>query len=140
MNSWFLIGIGLMKFKLNKPAREFVVGHASKFKLKDCAHITLKPDEQVTFVTKSGSEYDLARKDWGYYATPSLNGRLSLFRLRAVLIKNRVSKKYHLTLVEKGKERKFKSYLKIQDYTIVCWMDNDRELGKIERKMREAKR
>ena len=64
--------------------------------------IQLEPDEQVTFVTDSGSEYDVARKSWGYYATPSLNSRLAGFGLRGVLVRGDDGKAY-LFLVEMGK-------------------------------------
>jgi hypothetical protein len=53
-------------------------------------------------VTKSGAEYDVAAKDWGFYATPSLNGRLQQFGLRGVLIRNRGTGRYFVLLVEPG--------------------------------------
>ena len=74
-----------MKFTPIDPARVFSVGRGGRIQLKDTARITLEPDEQVTFVTRAGAEYDVVRKSWGYYATPSLNGRLRRFGLRAVL-------------------------------------------------------
>jgi len=60
----------------------------------------LAPNEQITFVTEAGNEYDVTRKDWGFYAAPSLNGRLADFYLRAVLVKNRADR-FFLMLVEK---------------------------------------
>src|SRR5204863_5563233 len=77
-----------MKLALTDPPREFGVGTGGAVRLKDCAHIALEPDEQVTFQTESGGEYDVVRKSWGFYATPSLNGRLERFNLRAVLVKS----------------------------------------------------
>jgi len=128
-----------MKLKLNNPPRVFTVGRNEKFDVKDCAHIELDANDQVTFVTESGSEYDVARKEWGFYATPSLNSRLPNFNLRAVLIKNIPSKKYYLILVERGKEKEFKSYMKVHEYIVVCWLDSDAELEKLEQKLKEAK-
>ena len=79
-----------MNINQRHPPREFEVGFEHKSILKDCGAIHLEPDEQITFVTAGGHEYDVARKDWGFYATPSLNGRLVKFALRAVLVRNRV--------------------------------------------------
>jgi hypothetical protein len=48
----------------------------------------LEPDEQVTLTTRR-RQYDVAPKEWGFYAAPSLNGRLPQFKLQAVLIATR---------------------------------------------------
>ncbi len=125
-----------MKFKLNEPPRVFTVGRAEKFNVKDCGQIELKPNEQITFKTESGSEYDVARKEWGYYATPSLNARLTSFGLRTALIKNEESKRYYIFLVEKDKEKDFQNYIKVHGSKLICWMDNDEDLSKIERLMK----
>ena len=122
-----------MKFDEKRPPRVFQVGNVEKFPMRDCGTLRLEPDEQVTFVTESGAEYDLARKDWGFYATPSLNGRLATFGLRAVLVKN-PSGRYFVLLVEKGKQPAFDAYVQSERLTIVCWMDSDANLKAIEDK------
>ena len=94
-----------------QPPRRFTVGNTVKFEMQDCGTVHLQPDEQVTFVTEQGAEYDLARKDWGFYATPSLNSRLFNFGLRGVLVKNRLGR-YFLMLVQQEKEASFNDYLK----------------------------
>src|SRR4051812_30774923 len=91
-----------MRIKLIEPPRVFRTGRGDPIEIKDCARIELAPDEQVTFVTPDGKEYDVARKSWGFYATPSLNGRLLDFGLRAVLVRSHVGKHY-LFLVESGR-------------------------------------
>jgi hypothetical protein len=116
-----------MKFDEKRPPRVFQVGNVEKFPMRDCGTLRLEPNEQVTFVTESGAEYDLARKDWGFYATPSLNGRLASFGLRAVLVKN-PSGRYFVLLVEKGKQAEFDAYVKSELLDIVCWMDSDEKL------------
>ena len=78
-----------MKFTPNDPPRLFEVEQG--IQLKDCGRLLLAPGEQVTFVTTSGGEYDVARTAWGFYATPSLNDRLKKFGLKAVLTKKRKS-------------------------------------------------
>lgn len=125
-----------MKQKLIEPPREFEVGWDEKIMLKDCAHIELAPDEQVTFKTESGAEYDVARKNWGFYATPSLNSRLTRFNLQAVLVKNRVDQ-FFVLLVEKGKENLFEKYMASEKMSIVTWLNETEALKKIQS---EAKR
>jgi hypothetical protein len=117
------------------PPREFEVGKAERIKLKDCAHIHLEADELVTFVTESGAEYDVARKSWGFYATPSLNGRLTQFGWRALLVKNPQGR-FYIFLVESGKEADCERYLKVEEHTVVCWLDSDQALETLEGKLR----
>ena len=127
----------VMKFKETIPPRIFETGKGEPTEIADCAHIELTPDEQVTFKTFSGAEYDVIRKSWGYYATPSLNGRLQGFGLRGVLVKS-LDSKYYILLVERGKEDCFQSYCDIQELTIVCWLDNDKELKTLEGKLNSS--
>lgn len=95
-----------------------------KFYIKDCGTVELDHDEQLTLTTPAGAEYDVARKDWGFYATPSLNGRLEQFGLRAVLIRNRGTGRYFLLLVESGKEAPFYGYCHQENLEIVAWLDS----------------
>lgn len=112
-----------MKFEPRQPPRLFKVGNAVKFDMKDCGTLRLEPDEQITFVTGSGAEYDVARKDWGFYATPSLNGRLEQFGLRGVLIKNRGTGRYFILLVERGCEALFDAYCEQENLAVIAWLD-----------------
>ena len=120
-----------MEFLENKPPRAYEVGFERKVVIRDCGKLKLEPDEQVTLITESGCEYDVARKNWGFYATPSLNGRLQQFNLRAVLVKNRINR-YFVMLIEKGKEDLFDEYVKAEPLNIVCWMDSLENLKHIE--------
>jgi hypothetical protein len=113
------------------PPREFTVGLGASSIVKDCARISLAAGEQVTFASENGSEYDVYRTDWGYYATPSLNGRLAGFGLRAVLVRNRHGR-FYLLLVEGGKEEAFTAYLKLEEQEIVHWLDDDQSLSALE--------
>jgi|SRR5215510_5107455 len=124
-----------MKFTLIDPPREFEVGKAEIVTLRDCAHIQLEPDELVTFKTESGAEYDVARKSWGFYATPSLNGRLTQFGWRALLVKS-PGGRFYVFMVESGKEAELERYMKLEEHTVVCWLDSDQALETIERKLR----
>jgi hypothetical protein len=120
-----------MKFDERTPPRRFTVGNTVKFEMRDCGSVHLQPDEQVTFVTEAGGEFDVARKDWGYYATPSLNGRLESFGLRAVLIRNTMTDRYFVLLVERGKESSFLEYLAQEQCEIISWLDSAEALGRL---------
>lgn len=120
-----------MKFEPKIPPREFEVGYDVKGIIRDCGTMRLAPDEQVTFVTDDGGEYDLTRKEWGFYATPSLNGRLAGFNLRAVLVKNRVDR-FFVLLVERGKEEAFDRYVRAEPLKIVAWLDSLESLQALE--------
>jgi hypothetical protein len=120
-----------VKFDARTPPRRFSVGNAVKFEMRDCGSLHLEPDEQVTFVTEAGGEFDVARKDWGFYATPSLNGRLEGFGLRAVLIRNRMTDRYFVLLVERGKESSFNDYLAQEHCEVVAWLDTTAALSRL---------
>lgn len=120
-----------MKFQPKQPPREFEVGFDKKGIVRDCGTMHLAPDEQITFVTEAGNEYDVTRKDWGFYAGPSLNGRLAGFNLRAVLLKNRIER-YFVFLVEKGKEPEFERYVAGEPLQIICWLDTTESLKSLE--------
>lgn len=125
-----------MKLKRNDPPRIFKVGSDHKIQIKDCAHIELEPNEQITLFTENGAEFDVARKEWGYYATPSLNGRLKKHGLRAVLVKSPASL-FYVWLVEKGKEAGFQDYLNREGHVIISWLDDQESLEALERRMAE---
>jgi hypothetical protein len=120
-----------MKFEPKEPPREFEVGFDNKGTIRDCGSMFLEPDEQITFKTIDGKEYDLTRKDWGFYAAPSLNGRLANFGLRAVLVRNRIDR-FFLLLVERGKEDVFDRYVAGEPLKIVAWLDSTEALKDIE--------
>jgi hypothetical protein len=117
-----------MKFEEKSPPRRFTVGNDVKFDMLDCGSLALAPDEQVTLTTESGGEYDVARKDWGFYATPSLNGRLQQFGLRGVLIRNTLTGRYFVLLVERGREQAFEAYQVQESLEVVAWLDSSEAL------------
>ena len=123
-----------MKFEPKIPPREFEVGYDVKGIIRDCGTMRLAADEQITFLTEAGGEYDLTRKEWGFYATPSLNGRLAGFNLRAVLVKNRVDR-FFVLLVERGKEEAFDRYVAAEPLKIVAWLDSLEALQALEAAM-----
>lgn len=120
-----------MKVITKKPPRQFVVGLNNKVTMVDCGIIVLAPDEQITFMTEQKTEYDVARKSWGFYATPSLNSRLPKFGLKPVLVKN-TQARWFVLLVEQGNEVDFKIYCDGERLQIVGWLDDEATLKKIE--------
>ncbi|MCB1920361.1 MAG: hypothetical protein KDJ28_10335 [Candidatus Competibacteraceae bacterium] len=120
-----------MKFAIKDPPRHFTVGHSVKFEIKDCGSLALEADEQITFTTESGAEYDVARKNWGFYATPSLNGRLQSFGLRGVLIRNRLTSRYFVLLVERERESDCERYLEQESCDVVAWLDSTETLDQL---------
>lgn len=121
-----------MKLREKSPPRAYPVGRDKQITIKDCGTVALEADEQLTFLTEKGGEYDVARKDWGFYATPSTNARLSGFGLRTALVKNEQNR-FYIMLVEKGHEASFEKYLEVEANRVVAWLDDDATLAKIER-------
>jgi hypothetical protein len=113
-----------------RPPREFKVGRGARIVLKDCARVALEHDEQVTFVTQDGKEYDVARKSWGYYATPSTNGRLRDFGFRTALVRSTVGR-HNVMLVERARQAEFERYLEHESLAVVCWLDDDAVLARL---------
>lgn len=111
-----------MKVKEKNPPREFEVGRQNQIKIKDCGYIMLEPDEQVTFITADGKEYDVARKNWGYCATPSVNSRLKHQGFKTALVKN-TYRQYFVMIVEEKQVEKFLNYLDSEKHEIVDWLD-----------------
>ena len=110
-----------MRVERRDPPREFQVGEVT---IRHCGDVELAPDEQITLVSGSGTEYDIVRKSWGYYATPSTNRRLAEHGLRAALTAN-VEGRVALLLVECGHEGDFEAYLSAQQMRVVAWLDDD---------------
>jgi hypothetical protein len=120
-----------MKLTLIEPPRQFEVSGAGvKLLLSDCARIGLEADEQVTFTTSAGGEFDVTRKDWGFYATPSTNGRLKSFGLRAALVLSSYGRLF-VVLVESGKENGFFDYVQTDQQRFLTWLDDDASVQRL---------
>lgn len=120
-----------MKIDVKSPPRTFPVkGPGLEAVLSDCAHIALDPNEQVTFTAEGGVEYDVARKTWGFYATPSINARLTSFGLRTALVHNTLGR-FFVMLVERDKHDDFLAYLRADQQQLVCWLDEPATLDRL---------
>lgn len=124
-----------MRYAPVEPPRSYACGVDGAVVMHDVGRMTLAPDEQVTFTTPAGGEYDLARKEWGFYATPSLNGRLPRFGLHAVLVRN-TRRQWFVVLVEEGGEEAFARYLADERLEVVCRLDSTPDLERLEAGLR----
>ena len=112
---------------LRKKIRKFNTKSRLNTELTLVKKINLKENQQITFVEYSKGkikEYDVVKKDWGYYATPSINKRLKKFKYECALIKNKQNK-FFLCLINKNMKKKFILYLKDDDQKIVCWLNSN---------------
>lgn len=107
-----------------KKIKKFRTNSKLNIQLTLLKKIGLKTNQQITFterLNKENKEYDVVKKSWGYYATPSINKRLKKFKYDTVIIKNKKNK-FFLCLVSQQKKKEFKLYLKDDDQKIVCWL------------------
>jgi len=111
-----------MKVDLKDPPRSFKQGKDYEVTLKDCGTVSLDPDEQITFISDDGKEYDIVRKDWGYYGTPSVNGRLKKFGFKTALVKNE-NEMIYVMIVEKDKIEQFNKYISKSKQEVIQWLD-----------------
>ena len=117
-----------MKINKIKPSREFEVG-ISRIKLKHTADIELDDNEMVTFRNKNNLEYDVTKKNWGFYVTPSLAGRLKNKGYKALLMRNKQSRHCYIVMVENGFEKEFESYCIKENQEVVIWLDDFEKLA-----------
>ena len=111
-----------MRFERTDPVRVFNVGLEGQIDISDCGRVYLEQDEQVTFVTPSGKEHDFVAKSWGFYATPSINGRLVDQGFKTALVKNSFGK-YYIMVVDPDKMTDFNAYLETERHEIAEWLD-----------------
>lgn len=111
-----------MKFERIDPPRTFKVGLDRSVEISDCGRVYLGPDEQVTFVSPSGKEYDFAAKSWGFYVTPSVNGRLKRQGFKTALVKNSFAQ-YYVMVVDPACMDEFNDYLSVEKQVVVEWLD-----------------
>ena len=110
-----------MKIKILKNPRLFKVNN---IEVKDFGKIKLATNEMVSFVTKSKKEYDFTAKDWGFYVTPSINGRLKKEGFAIALVKNKLGKTY-IMAVEKEKIKIFNKFCTNKKKKVLKWYNLD---------------
>ncbi len=122
-----------MRINLKKKKREFPTGLKKLEIIKDCGSVYLDKNEMITFKSKNKNlEYDVVKKKWGYYATPSLNVRLKNKGYKSILVKNKITERYFVLLQEIGMEKELKKYMKQESLEVICRLDEINDLKKIE--------
>lgn len=112
-----------MKFYPKDPPRKFYVGVNSKIAIEDVGDMSLSHNEQLTFVTdQSGARYDFVRKDWGFYATPSINGRLKNEGFKTALVEN-LQGRIYIMVVERSQMALFDTYCQVEKQKVIRWLD-----------------
>jgi hypothetical protein len=111
-----------MESQPKDPPRLFAVGADQSIEISDHGDIFLEPDGQVTFVTASGSRHDFAAKDWGFYATPSVNGRLANEGFKTALVQNEAGLLF-IMVVELEKQHLFERYCVVENQNVLEWLD-----------------
>ena len=117
-----------MKINNIIPIRKFEVGITS-IKIKHTADIELEDNEMVTFRNKDKLEYDVTKKNWGFYATPSLAGRLKSKGYNALLMRNKDTRQCYIVMVENGFEKEFEFYCQNENQEVVIWLNEFENLA-----------
>lgn len=120
-----------MDFNLLSKIRKFSVGKNKDIEISDLGSIYLENNELISFVTEQQNNYEIVRKNWGFYATPSMNCRLKSENFKTALVQNNKFQTY-IMLVEKNRMILFEEYCKEENQTVLEWLD-ERNLDKFEK-------
>lgn len=103
--------------RINRKKRKFSVGLKKQITINHKANIFLKDDEMITFVTKKKSQYDITKKNWGYYISQSINKRVKDEGFKIAMVTNIFGRKY-LMAVEKSNTNLFKKYCSEEKFKV----------------------
>lgn len=109
-----------MRLAEKSPPRVFEP--APGIAISDCGDLELQADEQVTMVTATGKRMDVAAKDFGFYATPSVNGRLKNEGFKTALVRNERGQVY-VMVVDQERMGAFDAYCTAEKQTVLEWLD-----------------
>jgi hypothetical protein len=112
----------IMEVKLNDPPRRYNVGIQNQIEISDCGKVRLEADEQITLITDTGMEHDVAAKTWGFYATASVNGRLVGQGFKTAFVRNSFGR-YYVMLVDRNRISEFEEYLSVEKLVVEEWLD-----------------
>ena len=112
-----------MKFEEKQPPRKFKVGNPqNNIVISDFGDLHLNANEQVTMISQNGKRHDFASKEWGFYATPSINGRLKNEGFKTALVQNS-SDQIYIMVVDKDSLKEFELYCTIEKQKVLEWLD-----------------
>lgn len=109
-----------MKLATKSPPRVF--RPAPGIAISDCGDVQLDADEQVTLVSAAGKRLDVAAKDFGFYATPSVNSRLVHEGFKTALVRNAAGQVY-IMVVDRDRLDRFEAYCRSERQTVLEWLD-----------------
>ena len=120
--------------KIEKRNRKFLVGKNKNISLVDKGSIFLKNNENISIHFNKEINYDIAKKNWGFYPLPSINKRLKNFKLKAALVESKNFNTFFImTVVNKKKNiLDFKKYCKKENIVVIAWL-NDKNLNLIKK-------
>jgi hypothetical protein len=101
--------------KVKKTNRSWYVGKKENIKIYEKAKIELNQNEQISFIDKNGSDiYEICKKIWGFYLSPSINKRLKNYNHKIYLTKDKFNKVF-IMAVSLNQIKKFKFYCKSEN-------------------------
>ena len=112
-----------MKFDLKNIPRIFAVGKDLLIKIKDYGRIFMEPNEQITLCFNKAQDLDIVSKEWGFYATPSINYRLVEQGFKTALVKNKQDR-YYVMVVSVNKMDVFYEYCLSEQQDVVSWLSD----------------
>lgn len=102
--------------------RVFPVGRRA-LTISHVLNVFLEANEMVTFIDSEGREYDVVAKEWGFYATPSVDRRLRDFGLRAAFVRNQGDGRGFVVLVALTMLEEWEAYMNSEGQVLVTWLD-----------------
>ena len=111
-----------MRYFEIEPPRQFEVGE-TPVKIRHVANVELDADELISLVSPDNRELDIVAKAWGYYVTPSLQGRLKRNGMRAALMRNVMTRQLFVVAVHQDEIESWETYMKAENQELVIWLD-----------------
>lgn len=112
-----------MNFEEKNPPRQFKVGVPENgIVISDFGDLQLNANEQITMISVNGKRHDFASKEWGFYATPSVNGRLKNEGFKTALVQNSMGQIY-IMVVDKDLLEEFEHYCTMEKQEVLEWLD-----------------
>ena len=124
--------------KIIKRNRKFVVGKSKDITLTDKGSVYLSNNDNISIYFDKNINFDVAKKNWGFYPLPSINKRLKNFRLKAVLVESKNFNTYFIMLVVDNikKIKDFSKYCKKENIKIITWL-NSKNLNLIKKRFQK---
>lgn len=106
---------------IKKRSRIFTTGLKKQQIIKDVGIIKLNDNEMISFRTGKHKYHEITKKNWGFYATQSINYRLKK-NFKTALVKNSQNRVF-LMIIEKNKLKKFNRYCSEEKQKVIKWLD-----------------